>query len=247
MVGWEANKSVGNCLQCAPGTSQDESCKDDHFEPPLTDNFEQDSESDSAEENEKLIVAGEKKAKRGRKVSWNEDQITDMVDVIVNEDELLNKLVFTNIKKARNTDVIKRCYHSGNVSVCKKVCLTMKTASGIATFIEEKEYGKWFDLLFPLVKTRDSCKPENACEPSACGRKVAGNDCGGSSDVIDEDDERSSTSSNDTDNNGNLPVKNKSIPVKTPTFKTGKSDQVGKAPELLQATIDNDPFTSMLC
>lgn len=77
-------------MQCAPGTSLDESYKDDHFEPPLTDNFEPTSESDSAEENEKLSVEGErKKAKRGRKASCNEDQITDLlVDVIVNGDEL---------------------------------------------------------------------------------------------------------------------------------------------------------------
>lgn len=66
----------------------------------------------------------------------------------------------------------------------------MKTASGIARFIEEKGYGKWFDLLYPLAKTRDSCKPKNACGPSASGRKVAGNGCGSSSDVIDEEGER---------------------------------------------------------
>ena len=57
----------------------------------------------------KSCVVGEKKAKRGRKASWDEDQITgDMVDVVVNDDELLNKPVFTNIKKARNIDVYKR-------------------------------------------------------------------------------------------------------------------------------------------
>ncbi len=79
MLGWEANKSVGFCLQCAPGTSRDECYKDDDFEPTLTDNFEPAIESDSAEENKKLSAEGEtKKAKRGRKPSWNEDQITSL-------------------------------------------------------------------------------------------------------------------------------------------------------------------------
>ena len=38
-----------------------------------------------------------KKAKRGRKASWIEDQITDMIDIIVNDDEMVK---FTNTKKA---------------------------------------------------------------------------------------------------------------------------------------------------
>lgn len=53
------------------------------------------------------------------------------------------------------------------VSVCKKVALTIQTATGIKRFIEEKGYGKWFDGLFPLIKSRDSCQPEQAIEPSA--------------------------------------------------------------------------------
>ena len=43
----------------------------------------------------------------------------------------------------------------------------MKTASGIARFQEERGYGIWFSSLFALVKTRDSCQPDQAIEPSA--------------------------------------------------------------------------------
>ena len=48
-----------------------------------------------------------KKVKRGRKASWNEDQITDMIDIIVNDDEMVKKLIFTNTKKASNSEVFK--------------------------------------------------------------------------------------------------------------------------------------------
>ena len=48
-----------------------------------------------------------KKAKSGRKACWNEDQITDVINIIVNDDELVKKLIFTNIKKARNSEVFK--------------------------------------------------------------------------------------------------------------------------------------------
>jgi hypothetical protein len=45
--------------------------------------------------------------------------------------------------------------------------MTIKTATGIQRFQDEKGYGKWFDLLFLLVKTRDSCQPAMAVEPFA--------------------------------------------------------------------------------
>jgi hypothetical protein len=56
----------------------------------------------------------------------------------------------------------KRC-----VSDCKQAAMTIKTATGIQRFQDEKGYGKWFDMLFPLVKTRDACQPDMAVEPSA--------------------------------------------------------------------------------
>ena len=47
---------------------------------------------------------------------------------------------------------------------CKKAALTMKTASGIKRFQEEKKYWSWFNHMFELVKTRASCPPEQAIE-----------------------------------------------------------------------------------
>ncbi|CAB3997044.1 Hypothetical predicted protein, partial [Paramuricea clavata] len=52
------------------------------------------------------------------------------------------------------------------ISTCKNVALTIQTATGLKRFVEDKGCGKWFGLLFPLVKSRDSCQPEQAIEPS---------------------------------------------------------------------------------
>ena len=43
----------------------------------------------------------------------------------------------------------------------------MKTATGIERFQEERGFGKWFNMLFAVVKTRDSCQPEQALGPSS--------------------------------------------------------------------------------
>ena len=47
------------------------------------------------------------------------------------------------------------------------MALTIETATGIKQFVEEKGFSKWFDALFPLVKSRDSWQAEQAIEPSA--------------------------------------------------------------------------------
>ena len=65
----------------------------------------------------------------------------------------------------------------------------LEIATGIKKIQREKGYGAWFDQLFPLIKTRDSCKPENAPEPSASK----------------EDDEEADK--NDTDNVAVMPNK----------------------------------------
>jgi len=42
------------------------------------------------------------------------------------------------------------------VSDCKKVPLTIKTATTIKRFQDEKGDGRWFDQLHPVIKSRDS-------------------------------------------------------------------------------------------
>ena len=45
--------------------------------------------------------------------------------------------------------------------------MTIKTATGIKRFLDDKGCGDWFDKLYSIVKTRDACQPEQAVEPSA--------------------------------------------------------------------------------
>ena len=52
------------------------------------------------------------------------------------------------------------------VSQCKQAALTQKTATGIKRYQEDRGFGKWFIALFDVVKTRNSCQPERALEPS---------------------------------------------------------------------------------
>ena len=56
----------------------------------------------------------------------------------------------------------KRC-----VAECKKLALTIKTATGVKRIQEDRGYGPWFNQLFSLVQSRDSCNPELAEEPSS--------------------------------------------------------------------------------
>ena len=266
-IGWEENKSVGYCLNCTEGRKDSSRSNTDEDEVHVvnlpTSCSQADDESDSAEDSENVsLEEGKKKRKKlGWKATWKESQITDMVNVICNDAELVRKLFFTNVKKSSNTDayekvlpllendfpfMIKQMRNKFKwcVSVCKRACLTIKTASGISRFVDDKGYGKWFDLLYPLVKSRDSCQPERACEPSAHDSKGDG-----SFETCNDDDDCGSISSNVTEKGDELPPKSKPVPVKKPTFKkvkAGKSDHVSKALELLQATIDNDPTKELL-
>ena len=52
------------------------------------------------------------------------------------------------------------------VCECYTVALTIKTASEMKRF-HEQAYGVWSYQLFTLVKTRDSCQPEQAIDSQA--------------------------------------------------------------------------------
>ena len=100
------------------------------------------------------------------------------------------------------------------ISECKKVALTVKTATGVKRFQEKKVYGAWFERLFELVKTRDSCQPQLATGPSA---KFTNNDEADLSDTTNED-----------------PIKKLYVPVKEAVIKKKKKD----SSELVCQTID---------
>ena len=155
----------------------------------------------------------------GRRAYWKENHITDMINIIVNDDQLVKKLIFCNTRKASNTEayeVVRKRLNveynkaSGSdftfqvqqmrnkfkscISICTQICTKMKTASGIERLVEERGYGKWFDLLYALVKTRDSCQPENACEPSAYIGNENRQDTSTNEEEVNDDDDASNIS-----------------------------------------------------
>ena len=99
---------------------------------------------------------------------------------------------------------------------------------------DEKGYGKWFDLLYPIVKSRDSCQPEQAREPSANESSAK--------EIIER--ERSDCSSVEggtkepTEKSMFVPVKRKG--------KKDRSDQIASAVDLIRSAIENDPTKQLL-
>ena len=159
------------------------------------DNNSSDSEDNEDDEQEflaSLVKKTKRKSKkRGRRSTWSPEEVDDLVDIIVNNPYYQRKLIFVNTKNQRNSEIYekvlkemkKRAGERGTqftfnvsqmrtkfkklVSDCKTAAMTIKTATGIKRFQEEQGYGRWFQALYSLVKTRDSCQPEQAHEPSA--------------------------------------------------------------------------------
>ena len=73
------------------------------------------------------------------------------------------------------------------MNICKAALLTQKTVSGIKRFQNQKEYGQWFDVLVPLMKTEVSCQPEQAIEPNAGESGVSSLDPDMTVDTVDQD------------------------------------------------------------
>ena len=157
------------------------------------DEVEVDEEDEEAEEGGDLDtslklfmkkVNGQKKKKPGRKAKWCPQALDDLIDIIVSNSSYKKKLIFTNTKNQRNGELygeilkevkarasargehfnfsanqlrskFKKC-----VSLCKQAALTQKSATG-------SRIRQVVPHSFEVVKTRESCRPNLALEPSA--------------------------------------------------------------------------------
>ena len=107
--------------------------------------------------------------KVGRKPQWSNEATNDLIDIILDDNKLKEKLLLTNVKNSdyynlviselsqrcgqRNAsfeydikqtrEKFKRC-----INVCREAALKIKTSSGIKRFQEEKEYGPWFNNIY---------------------------------------------------------------------------------------------------
>ena len=82
------------------------------------------------------------------------------------------------------------------INECKKAALTIKTATKVKHFQDDKNYGVCFDRLFELVKTRDSCRPDLATEPLM---NVPVTDCNDDVDSENQDLDKDHPSSDSND------------------------------------------------
>ena len=207
--------------------------------------------SDEEEEEESNMKAnkGKEKKKPGRKSNWSSETIDDFIDIVVNDNYFKKKLVFTNTKNKKNGDIYEkilsilkeRAAKRGEeieftvaqlrnkfkkcVSECKQAALTQKTATGIKRFQEERGFGNWFNALYSLVKSRDSCKPELALEPSSLDQQ--------STEVTQEDNNKDRLF---------VPVKKK--PKLKPIEKL--SETAVEAMNVVKETIKNDPTKDLI-
>ena len=162
-----------------------------------------------------VAAASRKRGKRRKKCQWSDNDLDDFVDIVVNDENHRRKLIFQNtMSKANKANYESICKELKSrakkrgcvfdksitqmrnkfkklVSECEKVSMIFKTATGISEYKDEKNYSKWFDMLFPLIKSRESCQPEQAMEPSA-GPSTSDKESG--INVLDEDQDESETS-----------------------------------------------------
>lgn len=110
----------------------------------------------------------------------------DFVDIVANDENHQLKLISLNTKSEANRTNYEsiqkefkgRAQLRGTVfdktveqlknkfkkllRECKKTNMVYKTATGISSYRDEENYSKWFDVLVPLIKSRDSSQPDQA-------------------------------------------------------------------------------------
>ena len=109
--------------------------------------------------------------------------------------------------------------------------MTVQTATGIKRFQEEKGYGKWFEAFYALVKTRDSCQPEQAQEPSATNPSPN-----------KTEDSQASTGSKSSSPNLFVPVKNRKKVKSTTEIENAISESLS----VIKDIANNDPTKEMI-
>ena len=265
-AGWIAQQSVGYCKSCADEVISD--YQEQRNKKPRTE-LDERSENTSSDESKSSDVPldhsrkspkkkrGKNKKVAGRKAIWKESNIDDMIDIIVNDENFARKLIFTNVKKQKNTEVygkilnrLKERYSQYSppssfpltveqmrtkfkwcVATCKRISLTIATKSGIKRIQDEKGYGQWFGLLYPLIKSRDSCQPEQAIEPDSLNESISG----------PSGSEESSSLSRE-------PTPPMFVPIKR-SAKEKKEDlneAIARTMEVMKKAIENDPTKDIL-
>ena len=169
------------------------------------DSEEDDDDDDDDDDLDEDIFKKKGSKKKGQKSMWKPEEFNDLVDVIISKEYYKKNLIFTNTKNQKNGQIYAyiakelqeraaargqsflfvakqlRTKFQNLISICKNAALTVKTVTGIKRFQDDKGYGNWFKDLFPVFRTRDSCKPDQAIEPSSDTPRTATSSPSGSS------------------------------------------------------------------
>ena len=167
---------------------------DESFDDTDDEQDNDETESDDTDDALQLFVKkgkGAIKKESARKSKWPEKVLDDFIDIVVSSNSYKRKLIFTHCKSQKNGPIYEKILEELNVrafsrgevitstvpqlrskfkkcvSVYKRAVLTQKAATGIKRFQEYRGFGKWFHALLEVVRTRDSCRPEWALEPSS--------------------------------------------------------------------------------
>ena len=231
-----------------------------------SDEENSDSESLDVDEPSSAKQKGNVKQKKGRKSTWQDRQINDLV-VICSSQYFKKGLIFTNTKNSKNGEIyeqvlkqVKERYLSQGeefpftvsqirnkfkkcISECKKIALTVKTATGIKQIQDEKNFGVWFTELYELVKTRDSCRPELAIEPSSRASPFSEIEADNINDIESELDAENPSGSDGS----HLSAKaKKSLFVPIRKTKTQKKEELTTAVEILHKVVDSNQMKELI-
>ena len=121
------------------------------------------------------------------------------------------------------------------VSECKRAALTIKTGTGIKRFQEDKSYGAWFQKLYEVVKTRDSCQAEQAIEPTAT--QFYRNQIASCSTPTEDTSESEASSNNQS---------NVFVPIKQGKKKSSRDDPICEAMKLMKTIAEKDPSKELI-
>ena len=122
------------------------------------------------------------------------------------------------------------------ISDCKRAALTIKTGTGIKRFQEQKRYGAWFQKLYEVVKTRDSCQPEQAIDPTAA--QFYRNQVSTCSTPTEDTSESEASSANQS--------KNLFVPTKQSKRKSNRDDPICDAIKLMKTIAEKDPSKDLI-
>lgn len=224
--------------------------------------FNEDEEESSDNEQTKCCAKvplqnkRKQKQKPGRKATWSDSLVDDLVDIVVNNEYYKKRLIFMNMKNQKNAEIYEkilkelraraakreedvlftavqlRTKFKKLIGECKKIALTVKSATGIKRLQDEKGYGPWFNQLFSLVKTRDSCQPWQAIELSIFSEA--------SPEVL----ENGSTSISLSESSHPQCEKEKAffVPVKNASRKRKAEDNVKEILEAVKKIAEKDPM-----